>query len=70
MLTANTSAHAWTNSTTLLNSHLDELAYTLLVKYLEWVNLQDLLVEIYRQERSNIVTAVTEGHLSQVVGTE
>ena len=70
MLTTDTATELWTNLTTFLNSELDETAYTLLVENLEWVNLQDLLIEIYRQERSDIVTAVTEGHLSKVVGTE
>jgi hypothetical protein len=70
MLTTDTAAQVRTYLTTFLNGKLDETAYTLLVEYLEWVNLQNLLIEVYRQERSDIVAAVTEGHLSQVVGTE
>lgn len=50
MLTANTGAHTWTYSTTLLYCHLDELTNTVLVKYLEWVNLQNLLLQIYWKE--------------------
>ena len=34
------------------------------------LDLQDLLIEVYRQERSDIVATVTEGHLSEVVSTE
>jgi hypothetical protein len=70
MLTADTAAELRTYLATLIHSELDETAYTSLVEYLEWVYLQNLLVEVYRQERSDIVAAVTEGHLSQVVGTE
>ena len=60
MLTTDTAAQVRTYLTTFLHSELDETAYTLLVEYLEWVNLQDLLIEVYRQERSDIVAAVTE----------
>ncbi len=70
MLTTDTATEIRTNLATFLNGEFDETAYTLLVEYLERIYLQNLLVEIYRQERSDIVAAVTEGHLSQVVGTE
>ena len=70
MLTTETSTEFRTCLTAFLHSGLDETANTLLVENLEWVYLQNLLVEVYRQERSDIVAAVTEGHLSQVVGTE
>jgi hypothetical protein len=50
MLTADTATEIRTNLTTLLHGILDKLTNTLLVEYLERVNLQDLLVEIYRQE--------------------
>ena len=70
MLTTDTATEVRTYLTAFLNGKLDETAYTLLVEYLEWVNLQNLLIEVYRQERSDIVATVTEGHLSQVVGTE
>jgi hypothetical protein len=70
MLTTDTATEVRTYLAAFLHSELDETANTLLVEYLEWVNLQNLLVEVYRQERSDIVAAVTEGHLSQVVGTE
>ena len=70
MLTADTATEVLANATTLLYCHLDELANTLLVENLEWVNLENLLVEIYWQEAGDVVTRVTEGHLSEVVGTE
>ena len=70
MLTTDTATQVRTYLTTFLHSELDETANTLLIEHLERVYLQDLLVEVYRQERSDIVAAVTEGHLSQVVGTE
>ena len=58
------------NGTTFLYCHLDKLTNTILVENLERVNFQNLLLEISRQERSDIVAAVTEGHLRQVLGTE
>ena len=70
MLTTDTATEIWTNLTTLLNGELDETTYALLVEYLEWVNLQDLLVEIDRQETGDVVAAVAERHLCKVVGTE
>ena len=50
MLAADTRAEVWTDATTLLNSHLNQLANTLLVEYLEWVNLQNLLLKICWEE--------------------
>jgi hypothetical protein len=70
MFTTDTAAEVRTNLATFLHSELDETADTLLVENLERVYLQNLLVEVYRQERSDIVAAVTEGHLSEVVSTE
>ena len=70
MLTADTATEVLANATTLLYCHLDELANTLLVENLEWVNLENLLVEIYWQEAGDVVARVTEGHLCEVVGTE
>ena len=70
MLTTDTAAELRTYLAAFLHSELDETAYTSLIEHLERVNLQDLLVEVYWQERCDIVAAVTEGHLSQVVRTE
>ena len=70
MLTADTGAHAWTNLTSVLYCHLDQLTYTILVEYLEGVNLQDLLLEVCRQEACDVVTRIAEGHLCEVVGSE
>ncbi len=50
MLTADTCAEVRTGSTTILYCHLDELTNTLLVENLEWVNLQDLLLHVCREE--------------------
>ena len=50
LLTTDTAAQVGTYLTAFLHSELDEATNTLLVEHLEWVNLQDLLVEIYRQE--------------------
>ncbi len=70
MLTADTATEVGTNLASTLDSVLDELANTLLVEHLERVNFQDLLVEVDGQEAGDVVAAVTEGHLRQVVGTE
>ena len=58
------------NGTTFLYCHLDKLTNTILVENLERVNFQNLLLEISRQERCDVVTAVAESYLSEVVGTE
>ena len=58
------------NGTTFLYCHLDELTNTILVENLERIDFQNLLLEICRQERSDVVAVVTEGHLCEVVGTE
>ena len=70
MLTADTATESRTNGAALLHSHLDKLANTILVKNLERIHLQDLVLQIYRQEAGDVVAAVTEGHLCEVVGTE
>ena len=58
MLTADTCTERRANGTSLLNSHLHKLTNTLLVENLEWVNLENLLVKIYRQERCYVVAIV------------
>ena len=70
MLTAYTAAEARTNATTLFYCHLDELSNTLLGECLEWVDVEDLRVEGCGREAGDVITRVTEGHLSEVVGTE
>ena len=56
MFTTDTTLQIRTDGTTLLSSHLNQLTYTILVEYLERVYLQDLLLQINRQERSDIIT--------------
>ena len=70
VLAADTCTESRTNGTTFLYCHLDQLTYAVLIQYLERIDFEDLLLEVYREEGSDIVTAVTEGHLRQVVGTE
>ena len=70
MLATDTALQFGTYRAAFLNSHFNQLAYTVLVEYLERVNLQNLLFEVNRQEAGNIVTRVAECHLSQVVCTE
>jgi len=70
MLTTDTSTKVWTNLMSLLYGHLNELTDTFLIKHLERIHIQDLLIKVYRQEASNIVTTITKCHLSQVISTE
>ena len=59
-----------TRGATFLNGHFDQLANTRFVDLLERVGFEDLLFQVVRQERANVVATVTEGHLSQVVRAE
>ena len=70
VLTADTALQVGTLMTALVYSHLYELTHTVLVEHLEGVYLQDLLLQVHGQEVGDVVAAVTERHLSQVVRTE
>ena len=70
MLTADATTQVGTHLAALADGVLDERADTVLVEHLEGIDLQDLLVEIDGQERGDVVAAVAEGHLREVVGTE
>ena len=70
MLTTNTTFQVRTNCTAFFCCHTYQLSHTILVEHLERVYFQNLLFQINRKERSNIVTRITEGHLCQVVCTE
>ena len=64
MLTTDTTFEIWTSATTLLDSHLHQLTNTCLVENLEWIDIQNLLLQVNWQEAGNVVTAVAECHLS------
>ena len=70
MFTANTTFQIRTDSTAFFCCHTNQLSHTILVENLERVYFQNLLFQINRKERSNIVTGITEGHLRQVICTE
>ena len=70
MLSANAGTDVRTYATSLFHCHLNELAHAVLVQHLERIYCQNLLFQINRQEGSDIVARVTEGHLCQVVSTE
>ena len=56
--------------TSLFCSHTYQLTYTILIEHLERVYFQNLLFQINRKEGSDIVTRISEGHLSQVIRSE
>ena len=64
MLTTDTTLEVLACLTSFLNSHLNQLTNTLLIENLEWVNIKNLLFQVAWQEASNVVAALTEGHLS------
>ena len=53
-----------------LDADLDQLADALLVEHREGVGGQQLLLEVVGQELADVVAAVAERHLGQVVGPE
>ena len=53
-----------------LSSHLNQLAYAVLIQMCEGIGLIDLLLIVIIQELACIITAEAEGHLGQVVGAE
>src|SRR5690606_2852389 len=67
MLAANAALELLLDATSLLDSHLDQLANAVDVDRLERVDLQDVVPEVIGQERVDVVTAVPERHLRQVI---
>ena len=55
MLTTDTTNEVGASGAALLNTHVNELANTLLVENLEWVDIQNLLFQVNGQEASDIV---------------
>ena len=53
-----------------LNAHFNQLADTFLIERLERVNRDDLVLDVIGQETADVVAAVAERHLGQVVGAE
>ena len=56
--------------TTVVGSHLDQLADADLIQMLERIALVDLVLVVCAQELGSVITAEAEGHLGQVVGAE
>ena len=56
--------------TALLDTHLYELANAGRIKRLEGVARQNLFAEVIGQKRVDVVAAVAERHLREVVGAE
>src|SRR6266511_4589686 len=70
MLAADTDLQIRASRAAALGAHLHELADAFLVEYLEWVVLQQLALDIRRQEAPGIVAAQAKRRLRQVVGAE
>lgn len=70
MFTADAALQVRTDSATFFGSHTHQLPYSVLIEHLERVYFQDLLFQINRQERSDVVALITESHLRQVIRTE
>jgi hypothetical protein len=70
VLTTDTTLKVKASRAALKYSLTNELTYTVTIENLEWVVLDDVLLEIYWEELSDIVTRETECHLSKVVSTE
>src|SRR6188508_2688816 len=67
MLAANAALELRLCRATFLDGHIDELTDTRRIERLERVAEQNLLPQIVRQERVDVVAAETERHLRQVV---
>jgi len=70
MFSANTNFQIRSGGTSSLGTHSDQLAYPFLVKYLEWIMLQDPGIYVYGQKFTRIIPGITESHLGQVIGPE
>jgi len=71
MLTANTNFQVGTNSATISDSSLHQSTNTITVQLLEGILFKDTLINIDTQEGAfSVVTAITKGHLGQVVGAK
>ena len=70
MLAADAEVDVGTSRSAELCRHLDEFADADLVEFGERIGLVDLLVVVRAEELAGVVTAETEGHLSEVVGAE
>jgi hypothetical protein len=56
VLTTDTTLQVWTSCATLEYSLTNKLTYAVAIQYLEWVCLEDVLLQVYWQELSDIVT--------------
>ena len=70
MLTADTQLDVRSGLPSLLNRHLDQLAYTALVQSCKRIGLVDFLLVIIPEELSCIISGEAKGHLGQIVGSE
>ena len=70
MFTADTNLEFVFGAAAFLDPHVNQLADTGLVERLERVDMQDILLEVIRQESIHVVATVAKRHLGQVIGPE
>ena len=70
MFSADAALKAGAGFATPLHSVLNQLTHTIFVDGLEWINRQDLVVQVILEESADIIPAVPEGHLGQIIGSE
>src|SRR5436309_225242 len=58
------------SGSSLFHRNPHQIAYTFLVDRDEWVSLHDFQLSVMWQKRSAVITAHTQGGLSQIVRTE
>src|SRR5690606_29440373 len=70
VLTTDTNLEVGASAAATLGTELDQLANTVLIQHLEGVVLQQLALDVARQEAPGVVAAQAKGGLGQVVGAE
>ena len=56
--------------TSLANRDVDELSDAIEIDRLEWITFKHTLLDVFGKEDTRIIAAVSECHLSEVVGSE
>jgi len=71
MFTADTHFQRWASGATIIDGHAHQFAYTIPVELLEgFFGKMPSATILYQEVALGIITAVTKGHLGQIIGTE